>query len=158
MRARLFVSGKIPNDKLKKEIGFSESAQNQGKNHTIPSLNIYYTVEKQGRAPEKVTFTKTPFSQPRVYAYKDQLVLRRALSQDTGVYTCVYRGRPRIVWAVTVLEPGVEPYRQTIAPMAYLKPQEVDVDPPHKIRTLGQKTVSRSNIKVRMLFNDCFFV
>ncbi|KAM7539759.1 hypothetical protein Aperf_G00000039789 [Anoplocephala perfoliata] len=148
VRARLFVSGKLPNDTLKKEIGLSGSAHNQGRNRTIPPLNIYYTVEKPGRAPEKLTFTKTRFFQPRVYVYKDQLVLRRSQSQDTGIYTCIYRGRPRIVWAVTVLETGMEPYRQTIAPMVYLKANDVDVDPPHKIRTLGNKTVSRSNIKM----------
>ncbi|VDL19730.1 unnamed protein product [Hymenolepis diminuta] len=148
VRARLHIPGIIINDTLKEETGYIKSARDMIKNHSIPPLNIYYTIEKPGKAPEKVTFIKTRFFQPRVYVFKDQLVLRRALSQDTGIYTCVYRGRPRIVWAVTVSLPGVEPYRQTIAPMVNLNLNQFDTDPPEKLRTLEQKTVSRSNIQM----------
>lgn len=142
MRARIYTPDNIENN-TSKEPG-SDAIKN-----SIPQLNIFYTVEKPGLAAEKLTFTKTRLFQPRVYVYKDQLVLRKTVPQDTGVYTCVYRGRPRIVWAVTVLPAGVEPYRQTIAPAVNLKLDQVDVKPAQNLRTLGQKTVARSNIQVR---------
>ncbi|VDO00436.1 unnamed protein product [Rodentolepis nana] len=147
VRSRLYVTENIQNF-THKENNSSGSARDLIKNHTIPSLNIYYTIEKPSKAPEKITFTKTRFFQPRVFVYKDQLVLRKTLAQDSGVYTCVYRGRPRIVWAVTVLPPGVEPYRQTIAPMVTLDLNQVDINPPQKLRTLKQKTVTQSNVQM----------
>ncbi|CDS41313.1 Immunoglobulin [Echinococcus multilocularis] len=78
----------------------------------------------------------------------DQLILRQTRTKDTGIYTCMYRGRPRIVWAVTVLAAGEEPYRQTIAPMVYLETNETDTNPPKSIRTLGRKTIIPANIQI----------
>ncbi|VDD74739.1 unnamed protein product [Mesocestoides corti] len=85
---------------------------------------------------------------PRVYVYKDQLVLRQTRVRDTGTYTCVYRGRPRILWAITVLPAGQEPYRQTISPMVYLKSNETDKNSSKPDRTLRMKTIIPANIQI----------
>lgn len=82
----------------------------------------------------------------------DQLVLRQTRTKDTGIYTCMYRGRPRIIWAITVLAAGKEPYRQTIAPMIYLDNNVTDKKASKSIRTLRQKTIIPANIQVKFSY------
>lgn len=119
-------------------------------------LNLYFTVEKEDHMKRKLTQTKIKGRSPRIYVYRDQLVIRQTRPEDSGVYTCFYRNRPRIEWAVTVSNPGVEPYRQISWPYVAL-----DVDGKEKNKTdripenvdhprlLRPKTYLRGNIQVR---------
>ncbi|VDM31190.1 unnamed protein product [Hydatigera taeniaeformis] len=149
VRFRLFTgSGSIPDDILRSESKDFLLKKLFLGNYTKQQLNLFYTVEKPGRAPQRITSTKTRFISPRVYVYMDQLILRQARKKDTGIYTCMYRGRPRVTWAVTVLGAGEEPYRQTIAPMVYLKNNETDPKVSKSIRTLRRKTIIPANVEI----------
>ena len=150
MRARLFAgSGSLPSDVLQSETATELLRKYLLGNQTEYKLKVFFTVEKPNKSPQKISSTKTRYFSPRVYVYMDRLVLRQTRIKDTGIYTCIYRGRPRIVWAVTVLAAGEEPYRQTIAPMVYLQSNETDTKSTKSVKTLGRKTIIPANIQVR---------
>lgn len=157
MRTRLFDgSESFPSDVLRSESSVDLLKTYILRNQTEHKLVLFFTVEKPNKSPQRISTTRTRYFSPRVYVYMDQLILRQTRIKDTGIYTCMYRGRPRIVWAVTVLAAGVELYRQTIAPMVYLNTNETDTDTPQTVKTLGSKTIIPANIQVRP--SRCFSI
>ncbi|VDK33945.1 unnamed protein product [Taenia asiatica] len=149
VRFRLFAGfGSIPDDILRSESKNALLKELFLGNHTKQQLKLFYTVEKPGRGPQRINSMRTQYTSPRVYVYMDQLILRQTRTKDTGIYTCMYRGRPRIIWAVTVLAAGEEPYRQTIAPIVYLENNETETKASKSVRTLRQKTIIPANIQI----------
>ncbi|CAH8875067.1 unnamed protein product [Trichobilharzia szidati] len=81
-------------------------------------LSLYFTVSKPGQPLDVIKTEKRKLlGKTRTHIDKDTFYIRRAKFDDTGVYKCLFKGKELRVWAVTVLKPGDEPFRNIFLPL-----------------------------------------
>ncbi|KAK4475345.1 hypothetical protein MN116_002409 [Schistosoma mekongi] len=86
------------------------------------SSELYFTFTK---SDQSTTVIKR--NTENIHVDKDVVRVRRAKSEHTGIYRCIFKGQIIKVWSVTVLRPGEEPFRNIFLPMKIVTNQSEPV-------------------------------